>query len=175
LKTDALEALSAIPFILSGREALTAKEWCFILSFDWGTPYGLTPTLALKILRLALENGIIEEQDGQLKMTKPISIRPLFFHGKKIDFGGLKDVQPYALNLKLEVSREEAKEAAQGSLQKTAARKATPLPSESTAKHEKPRKTKNKEEKTRMEERTEKGEMEEKREEERKFKQATLF
>lgn len=161
MRADALEALSAVPFILSGRETLTAKEWCFILSLDWGTPHGLTPTLALKILRLALEEGVIEERDGQLKMSRPISIRPLFFHGKKIDFSGLKDVQPYPLNFKVEVGREEMKKALQKQPQKTAAREIALPSSEATDKPEKSRKT-------RKEEKKEK-------EEERKFKQTTLF
>ena len=160
MRADALEALSAMPFILSGKETLTAKEWCFILSFDWGTPYGLTPTLALKILRLALEEGIIEERDGQLKMSRPISTRPLFFHGKKIDFSGLKDVQPYPLNFKVEVGREEMKTTFQKQLQKATKREVASLPFEATDKPERPRKTKKEEKKEK---------------EERKFKQTTLF
>lgn len=162
MKADALEMLSAIPFLLSGRKTLTPKEWCFILSFDWGLPYGLTPTLALKILRLALEEGVLEEQDGQLKAGRELPVHPLFFHGKKIDFSGLKEVEPYPLRFKVEVDREEAKAPPRESLHKAGTpQKAAESTRETATKTEKARKA--------MEEK------EREKKEEKKFKQATLF
>ncbi|MEM4446022.1 MAG: hypothetical protein QW461_01770 [Candidatus Jordarchaeales archaeon] len=179
MMADALELLSAIPFFISGKRALAPKEWCFVLSFDWGLPYGLTPTLALKILRLALDEGILEERDGQLLMSKEVHIKPLFFHGKKIDFSGLKDVEPYPLEFKIEVSREEVKKQVSALIdtaakKPAAKRKKTDKPAETSPPAAEaavqPEKTGEKEERKEAKKKEEK-----RKEEEKKFKQTTLF
>lgn len=157
MNLNALEVVSAIPFLLSGKKSLTPQEWCFILSFDWGLPYGITPTMAQKLLRIVLNEGFLEEENGSLRMTREFRVPALLFHGKKIDFSGLRDVEPYPLSFKIEVNREEIRPLAQKELQ---TRKANAEHDKPPSKTERTKKTKKKDE--------------EKREDE-KFRQTTLF
>nr|MDO8061784.1 hypothetical protein [Candidatus Freyrarchaeum guaymaensis] len=113
MSLDAVEALSKIPFILSGKSKLTPKEWCFILSFDWGLPFNFSPTRALKLLKLALDNGVLRMDGGLLSMARDVDTPPLIFLGKKFDFSGLDEVEPYPLDFTVEVDRERIRALAQ--------------------------------------------------------------
>ncbi|MFB0562862.1 MAG: hypothetical protein ACETWM_16815 [Candidatus Lokiarchaeia archaeon] len=94
--------LSQIPFQLSGEEHLSPSKWCFCLSFNWGIHKGILPSIAQKILTLALEEKIIEKQNETLTIKETGKFPPLYKFDKKIEPKELKDVKPYPIKSKIE-------------------------------------------------------------------------
>ncbi|MEM2145035.1 MAG: hypothetical protein QW279_06725 [Candidatus Jordarchaeaceae archaeon] len=99
--------LSTIPFQLSGEEQLNPIRWCFYLSFDWGIHKELTPSIAQKILTLALEEKILEKQNETLTLKERCVTTPLYKFDKKIDPKELINVKPYPLKTKIEYNEVE--------------------------------------------------------------------
>lgn len=94
--------LSQIPFQLSGEEHLTPSKWCFYLSFNWGIHKGIPPSIAQKILTLALEEKILQKQNETLTIKKIGKFPLLYKFSKKIGFKELKEVKPYPIKSEIE-------------------------------------------------------------------------
>lgn len=93
--------LSQIPFQLSGQEHLSPSKWCFYLSFNWGIHKGILPSIAQKILTLALEEKIIEKRNETLTIKETGKLPPLYKLDKKIELKELRDVKPYPIKSKI--------------------------------------------------------------------------
>lgn len=132
--------LSKIPFQLSGEEQLSPIRWCFYLSFDWGIHKELTPSIAQKILTLALEEKILEKQNETLTLKERYNSPPLYKFDKKIDPKELINVKPYPIKTKIDynevelqiqksvMKKEKEKEPLAGHFQKS--EKSIPTPKE---------------------------------------------
>ena len=93
--------LSQIPFQLSGQEHLSPSKWCFYLSFNWGIHKGILPSIAQKILTLAIEEKTIEKQNETLTIKETGKFPPLYKLDKKIELKELRDVKPYPIKSKI--------------------------------------------------------------------------
>ncbi|MEM3585935.1 MAG: hypothetical protein QXO71_01320 [Candidatus Jordarchaeaceae archaeon] len=94
--------LSKIPFLLSCEEHLSPSSWCFSLSFDWGIHKELPPSIAQKILTVALEEKILEKRNETLVLREKCDFPPLYKFDKKINPEELTNVKPYPLKSEIE-------------------------------------------------------------------------
>jgi hypothetical protein len=94
--------LAQIPFQLSGENHLSPLIWCFYLSFNWGIHKELPPSIAQKILTLALEEKILEKQNETLTLKEKSKNPPFYKFDKKIEPQDLTEVKPYPIRSKIE-------------------------------------------------------------------------
>lgn len=94
--------LSQIPFQLSGEEDLSPRDWCFYLSFNWAIHKEIPPSLAQRILTLALKENILEKKNETLTLKETSQFPPL--HKPKIDHEDFKDIEQYPIELRIEYS-----------------------------------------------------------------------
>nr|MDO8082448.1 hypothetical protein [Candidatus Freyarchaeota archaeon] len=156
--------LSQIPFQLSGEGHLSPGRWCFYLSFNWGIHKELPPSIAQKILTLALEEKILEKANETLTLKERSKSPPLYKFDKKVDPKELIDVKPHPIKNKIEynevelqiqkktMKKEKEKEPLTEHLQKPEKPSRTPK----EVKKEKPREEKQAEEKPKEEGKEEK-------------------
>jgi hypothetical protein len=94
--------LSQIPFQLSGEEHLSPIDWCFYLSFNWGIHKNLPPSIAQKILTLALEEKILEKENETITIKERMELPPLYKLNINVRPEELVNIKPYSIKSRIE-------------------------------------------------------------------------
>ena len=94
--------LSHIPFQLSGEEHLSPSRWCFYLSFNWGLHKRIPPSVAQRLLTLALREKILEKKNETLTIKEKAEFPPLYKFDKKIEPKELANIEPYPIQSEIE-------------------------------------------------------------------------